>query len=181
MTRTSVRSGRAPYAVVVDIEVSPHGRPSWISSRYFAYRAALSEVPRAVSSTKRGSRAAICRATSWIRGAPASRIRRSTSGCSAISRAMIRPGRSSSVRGSGVGADMGPPGDVPVVRVDRGRYGWCVRYEVVRAVRGGACGADLEDRYQHLIGCGQGFVGCAVTHGDVERAAGRRAWARRET
>ena len=54
MTRTSVRSGRAPYAVVVDMEVRPQGMPSRISSRYFAYSAALSEVPRAVSRTKRG-------------------------------------------------------------------------------------------------------------------------------
>jgi hypothetical protein len=36
MTSTSVRSGRAPYAVVVDIDVSPHGSPSLISRRYFA-------------------------------------------------------------------------------------------------------------------------------------------------
>jgi hypothetical protein len=36
MTRQSVRSGLAPYAVVVDIDVRPHALPSRISSRYFA-------------------------------------------------------------------------------------------------------------------------------------------------
>ncbi len=92
ITSTSVRSGWAPYAVVVDIEVRPAGLPSRISIRYLAYSAALSEVPRPVSRTKRGLRAAICPAISKILGAPSSRMRCRTAGCSAISAAMIRPG-----------------------------------------------------------------------------------------
>ncbi len=92
ITRTSVRSGVAPYAVVVDIEVSPAGLPSRISIRYLAYSAALSDVPRAVSRTKRGLRAAISAAMARIFGAPSSRMRWRTAGCSAISAAMIRPG-----------------------------------------------------------------------------------------
>jgi hypothetical protein len=52
----------------------------------------LSDVPRAASRTNRGLRAAIDAATSRILGAPSSRMRRSTTGCSAISPDMIRPG-----------------------------------------------------------------------------------------
>ena len=46
--------GWVAYAVMVEGETNPAGRPSRISTKYFAYSAAWSDVPRAASSTNRG-------------------------------------------------------------------------------------------------------------------------------
>ena len=147
------------------MEVSPQGLPSRTSSRYFAYSAALSDVPRAVSRTKRGSRAATRSAISRILGAPSSRMRRSTAGCSAISPDMIRPG----VRYAGASRRW-------TMRVSgrRGGHAVCLQWSV--PVPRGACAHGVSPRRpagDDLRGGPSADAGGAVG-GDVQRPAGRR-------
>ena len=94
MNSTSSSCGRARYTVKVDGDTKPAGSPSFVSTRYFAYSAAWSLVPRAARRTNRGRRRASVVPTSTISAARTARAA-NRAGCSRTSARINVPGSAS--------------------------------------------------------------------------------------
>src|SRR5919106_5926429 len=90
--------------VVTDGAARPLGMPRCVSTRYLAYTAALSEVPRATIDSQRGPARRTAAAACWARSRPSARSASTAPGISPISpRITVAAGSGMAVAASGAG------------------------------------------------------------------------------